>query len=90
MNAVFLFAVLAMMVMALPYCRRIVVGPTIFDRVVGLNGLGTNVPVLLVYFGLLYEDAEMVVDIALSLFLLNLVTTLLVAKLVRDRGEVYS
>jgi len=70
-----------------PYVARIVRGPTVFDRVVGLNGLGTKVAVLLVLSGALFARIEMMVDLALGLFLLNLVTTLLIARHVRARGR---
>jgi multicomponent Na+:H+ antiporter subunit F len=61
------------------------VGPTIFDRVVALNGMGTIIPVLLVLIGLLYNREDMFVDMALALFLLNLFMTLLIARYVRDK-----
>lgn len=76
-----------LLLLALPYMVRVVAGPTVFDRVAGLNGIGTKVPVLLVLQGLMYDRLEMFVDIALALFLLNLFTTLLVARYVYDKGE---
>ena len=47
----------------------------------------TAVAVLLVVVGLLYEWVEMFVDIALALFLLNFVATLLVARYVNERRK---
>jgi len=88
MNAVFIAALLALLALFAPFMFRVIRGPTIFDRVVALNGLGTLVPVILILIGLLYARAEMFVDIALALFLLNLFTTLLIAHYVRrSRGE---
>lgn len=88
MNGVFLFTLVALLALFVPFLVRVVRGPNIFDRVVALNGLGTLVPVMLVIIGLLYGRAEMFVDIALALFLLNLFTTLLIAHYVRGtRGE---
>lgn len=83
MNAVFLAALLVLLVLLLPFLLRVIRGPTIFDRVVALNGLGTLVPVMLVLIGLLYGAVELYVDLALALFLLNLFTTLLLAHYVR-------
>jgi multisubunit Na+/H+ antiporter MnhF subunit len=44
--------------------------------------------VLMVMIGLIYGRVDMFVDIALALWLLNLFTTLLVARYVRDKSEV--
>ena len=85
---VFLVAFLCLLALSLPYIWRVIVGPTVFDRVVALNALGTKVPLLLILVGLMYERVDMFVDIALGLFLLNLVTTLLLAKHVREKGGV--
>jgi len=80
MEFVFLTSVVAVLVLAIPYMARAIIGPTVFDRVQALNGLGTKVPVLIVLIGLVYGRANMFIDLALALFLLNLFTTLLVAK----------
>lgn len=70
-----------------PYLWRAVVGPTVFDRLAGLNAAGTNVGVLLVLIGAMYGRLDMFVDIAMALFLLNLVATLLIARHLRDRAQ---
>jgi multicomponent Na+:H+ antiporter subunit F len=80
-------AALLVMLLVLPFLGRAIIGPTIFDRVVALNGMGTLVPVLMVIVGLAYERVDMFVDLALALWLLNLFTTLLVARWVRDKAE---
>lgn len=73
------------LLLMVPFIGRAIVGPTIFDRVVALNGMGTMIPVILVLIGLLYNREDMFVDMALALFLLNLFTTLLIARYVRDK-----
>lgn len=87
MTNVFVGALLLLLALLMPFMVRVIRGPTIFDRVVALNGLGTLVPVMLVMIGLLYERVEMFVDVALALFLLNLFTTLLIAHHVRRSRE---
>jgi len=59
-----------------------------FDRVIGLNAVGTKVPLLLIMIVLIYDRVDMGVDLVLALFLLNLVTTLLIAKYVREKGRI--
>lgn len=88
MTHLFLALVFALLAMAVPYIVRAIRGPTVFDRVIGLNGVGTKVPVFIVLLGLLYERVDMFVDIALALFLLNLIMTLLIARYVREKGAV--
>jgi multicomponent Na+:H+ antiporter subunit F len=87
MSFLFGASTLLVMVLLLPFIGRAIVGPTIFDRVVALNGIGTFIPVLMVMIGLIYGRVDMFVDIALALWLLNLFTTLLVARYVRNKAE---
>jgi multicomponent Na+:H+ antiporter subunit F len=87
MTTVFIVATAATLLLTLPFIGRVITGPTIFDRVVALNGIGTLVPVTLVLAGLIYDRVDMFVDLALALFLLNLFTTLLVARYVRHKAE---
>jgi multicomponent Na+:H+ antiporter subunit F len=87
MITLFGIAALLMILLTAPFLFRAIRGPTIFDRVVALNGMGTIVPALMVVIGLVYGRLDMFVDIALAMFLLNLFTTLLVARYVRDKAE---
>lgn len=86
MTVVIPMVVAMIVLLMLPYGYRIVVGPTVFDRIVALNGVGTKVPVVLILVGLMYGRVDMFVDLALALFLLNVFTTLLVARYVREKG----
>ena len=88
MSAVFGVVLALILLTGVPYGVRMFRGPTVFDRIVGLNGLGTKVPVILVIVGMMYDRVDMYVDLALALFLLNLFTTLLVAKYVREKGGI--
>lgn len=87
MTTVVLAVLFTLALLTIPYIVRAIRGPTVFDRVIGLNGMGTKIPVLLVLVGLSYERMDMFVDLALALFLLNLFTTLLIAKYVEEKGE---
>lgn len=62
------------------YLYRVVRGPTVFDRLLGLNGISTKAIVLLVVIGTIYERLDMFVDISTGYALLNLVSALAVAK----------
>lgn len=87
MNAIITAASVVVIILTVPYLARVIVGPTIFDRILALNALGTKVILLIVMFGLLYGRVDMYVDLALGLILLNLFTTLLIAKFVQQRAK---
>lgn len=88
MTIPYTLVLIAILGLSLPYIGRVITGPTMFDRVIGLNAVGTKVPLLLIMIVLIYDRVDMGVDLVLALFLLNLVTTLLVAKYVREKGRI--
>lgn len=55
---------------------RIVAGPTIIDRIMGANVIGTKTTVLLVMIGVIYGRVDMFVDIALAYAMLNFIVTI--------------
>ena len=59
---------------------RVVGGPTVLDRILGGNVIGTKVTVLLLIIGALYNRVGMFVDIAIAYALLNFLATLGAAK----------
>jgi len=55
---------------------RAIFGPTVLDRLIGVNAIGSKTTVLLLLVGLIYGRVEMFVDIALAYALLNFITVL--------------
>ena len=86
MSSFFLFVLVTLTVLMLIYLFRVVRGPSVFDRVLGLNGISTKAIVLLVVIGTLYERVEMFVDISTGYAILNLVGALAIAKFLEERG----
>lgn len=86
MTIFFFYVLNALTVMILVYLYRVVRGPTVFDRVLGLNGISTKAIILLVLIGTLYNRVEMFVDISTGYALLNLVGALAIAKYLEERG----
>ena len=68
------------------YLYRVLQGPTIFDRVLGLNGISTKAIILLIVMGIYFERVDMFVDISTGYALLNLVGALAVAKYLEKKG----
>ncbi len=86
MSAFFLFVLTTLAALMLVYLYRVVRGPTVFDRVLGLNGISTKAIVLIVVIGTIFERVDMFVDISTGYALLNLVGALAVAKFLEERG----
>jgi multicomponent Na+:H+ antiporter subunit F len=84
---IFLFYVLVLLAILLGvYLYRVLQGPTIFDRVLGLNGISTKAIILIIVMGTYFERVDMFVDISTGYALLNLVGALAVAKYLERKG----
>ena len=86
MKLLILCALVLLAVLIGAYLYRVLKGPTIFDRVLGLNGISTKAIILLVLIGSYFERFDMFVDIATGYALLNLVGALAVAKYLEQKG----
>ncbi len=83
----FLFCVLVLLaILIAAYLYRVLRGPTIFDRVLGLNGISTKAIILLIVIGVYFERVDMFIDISTGYALLNLVGALAVAKYLEQKG----
>ncbi len=67
---------------------RVVYGPTIIDRIVGVGAIGTKTLVVLVLIGFIYGRIEMFLDIIMVYAILNFIGTLAAAKYFEGRGEI--
>jgi multicomponent Na+:H+ antiporter subunit F len=70
----------ALIVLGLAYLYRLVAGPTVFDRMLGLSGFTMNTTIVLVLMGAVYGRLDMFVDIALGYALLSFVGVLAAAR----------
>lgn len=86
MNLFFLVVLITITVLIAVYLYRVHAGPTVFDRVLGLNGISTKAIILLVVMGTVYERVDMFVDISTGYALLNLVGSLAIAKYLEEQG----
>ena len=89
MKVFFLVVLIIITALIVVYLYRVLRGPTVFDRVLGLNGISTKAIILLVVIGTFYERVDMFVDISTGYALLNLVGALAIAKYLEERGEVF-
>ena len=76
METFFLATGIALVLLMILSLLRAVIGPTILDRILGGNVIGSKTTVLLLVIGLLYDNLGMFVDIAIAYALLNFIATL--------------
>jgi len=86
---VFLFAGISLGLLMALSLVRVIAGPTVLDRILGGNLIGTKTTVLLLVIGVLFDNVGMFVDIALAYALLNFITTLGAAKYFLHRKQVH-
>jgi multicomponent Na+:H+ antiporter subunit F len=67
---------------------RVMSGPTIIDRIVGVGAIGTKTLAVLVSMGFIYGRIEMFLDIIMVYALLNFIGTLAAAKYFEGKGEI--
>ena len=86
MKTFLLYILVSLAILLGAYLYRVLQGPTIFDRVLGLNGISTKAIILLIVMGIYFERVDMFVDISTGYALLNLVGALAVAKYLERKG----
>lgn len=84
---VFFNGVLIFLILIMPFFLfRVVKGPTVFDRLIGLSGITTKSIILLALIGIYFDQLGMYIDLCLGFGLLNLVGTLAVGKYLEKEG----
>jgi multicomponent Na+:H+ antiporter subunit F len=89
MSQVFLAAGIALLLLMILSLFRVIAGPTILDRILGGNVIGTKTTVLLLIIGVLYDNVGMFVDIAIAYAMLNFIATLGATKYFLRRKSVH-
>ncbi|MGD8701825.1 MAG: monovalent cation/H+ antiporter complex subunit F [Desulfosarcina sp.] len=85
---IFISGVYLSLLMLLPLYRA-VFGPTVLDRLVGVNAIGSKTTVLLLLIGLIYGRVDMFVDIALAYALLNYIAVLAAARYFHKKRDLH-
>jgi multicomponent Na+:H+ antiporter subunit F len=89
MDIVFLSAaVFLALVMALTLYRAIA-GPTVLDRMIGVNAIGSKTTAMLVLIGLIYHKVDMFVDIAIAYACLNFIAVLAASRYFQKKKGLY-
>lgn len=79
MDQVFVGVAIALsIIIVMPLC--VLVGPTLFDRLLGAGVIGTKTLVLIALIGLVFDRFDMFVDIAVAYAVLNFIGNVAIAK----------
>ncbi len=89
MERFFLVCAIVLVLLMLLCLVRVIGGPTVLDRILGGNVIGTKTTVLLLLIGLIHRNLAMFIDIALAYALLNFIATLAATKYFLHRRTVY-
>ncbi|GAB6176324.1 cation:proton antiporter [Desulfobaculum senezii] len=85
MDSYFLFAALCLIAVMIVTLYRTVVGPTVMDRMLGVNAIGSKTVVLLVLLGFSFDRVDMFVDIALAYGMLNFIAVIAASRYFQKR-----
>jgi len=66
---------------------RIYIGPTVWDRLLGFNLVLSKTLMLIVLFAVILEK-NYLLDIALTYALIGFISTLFIARFLKDRGKI--
>lgn len=87
MDVIFFYSALYLSLMMVLPLYRAVFGPTVLDRLVGVNAIGSKTTVLLILIGMIYQRVEMFVDIALAYALLNFIAVLAASRYFQKKRD---
>lgn len=76
MDQVFLYSGVLLCLIMVVSLYRAIFGPTVLDRLIGVNAIGSKTTALLILIGLIYRRVDMFVDIALAYATLNFIAVL--------------
>ena len=80
MHGLFIAVGIVLFLFMLPALYRVAVGPTVIDRIVAANIIGTKTAVLLIVIGTIFGRVGMFIDFALAYALLNFMASLAAAR----------
>ena len=89
MDTTFFIAGMFLAFLMLLSLYRAVFGPTVLDRIIGMNAIGSKTTAMLILVGLMYHRVDMFVDISLAYALLNFIAVLAASRYFQKRKGLY-
>jgi multicomponent Na+:H+ antiporter subunit F len=85
MSILAIYALILGLAILLPF-YRVIKGPTVFDRMLGVGMIGSKTVILVCVVGFIFGRIDMFVDIAIAYAMLNFIGSIVVAKYLDVRG----
>lgn len=85
MENIFFYSAVFLTLIMFVSLYRAVAGPTVLDRLVGVNAIGSKTAPLLILIGFMYGRVEMFIDIALAYAMLNFIAVLAASRFFQKR-----
>ena len=89
MDSIFLYIGIYLSFLMLLSLYRGIFGPTVLDRLIGANAIGSKTAVFLILIGLIYDRVDMFVDISLAYAMLNFIAVLAASRYFQKRKGLY-
>ncbi len=89
MHDVFFYSSIYLSLIMAVSMYRAVFGPTILDRLIGVNAIGSKTTALLILIGLIYKRVDLFIDIALAYAMLNFIAVLAASRYFQKRKGLY-
>ena len=86
MSNFFLGAAVVVLIAVVISLYRVLVGPTIIDRIIGANVIGTKTIAVILLTGHIFNRAEFFIDIAIVYALINFIGTLALSQYFERKG----
>jgi multicomponent Na+:H+ antiporter subunit F len=86
MEKYFVYLSVALTIIIFIPLYRVLLGPTLFDRILGAGAIATKTMVLILVIGLVFDRLDMFIDITMAYAILNFIGTLAIAKYLGSRG----
>lgn len=90
MDTLFLYSGIFLCAVMMLSLYRAVFGPTVLDRLIGVNAIGSKTTALLILIGLIYHRVDMFVDIALAYACLNFIAVLAASRFFQKKKGLYT
>ena len=87
MNHFFLFTGMSLVILMGVLLVRLIKGPSIVDRLLATNVIGTKTVIILMIIGQCFNRLDMFVDLALTYALLSFVSSIAAARFIKRRRD---
>ena len=87
MISFFTFIGAALLLQMILVFSRIIKGPSVIDRIVAVNIIGTKAAVLLVFAGIIFDQLAMFIDVSITYAFLNFIASIAASKYIKHTKQ---